>query len=292
MPTTAPLNALRAFEAAARTGTFTAAARELGVSSAAISQQVKILEDYWGKTLFIRQGNRIALTEAGLTAYPTLARSMTALTDLSDAMREAPRRARLVLSAPHSVAETWLALRLATCFGVSAERRLELRIEEDPIDFARDRVHMRIFYGHGLYSEYQVQELFRDSYVAVAAPRFAARHGKAVERIADRFLIHTDWGRDYASSPDWSGQMSHERVVDMAAGLRVAASSTAITCARNGLGAALVPLMMAKEDLDAGRLVRLDTPEQPMARSYSVAYPNALANRADVLAIITALSTQ
>jgi LysR family glycine cleavage system transcriptional activator len=67
-----PLNALRAFEAAARTGSFANAAREMGVSSAAISQQVKLLEEFWETTLFIRQGNRIALTDAGQSAYPQL----------------------------------------------------------------------------------------------------------------------------------------------------------------------------------------------------------------------------
>ena len=60
-----PLNALRAFEIAARTGSFSNAAREMGISSAAGSQQVRLLEEIWGLKLFIRQGNRIALTEAG-----------------------------------------------------------------------------------------------------------------------------------------------------------------------------------------------------------------------------------
>jgi len=70
------LNALRAFEVAARAGSFSNAAREMGVSSAAISQQVKLLEEFWGKTLFIRQGNRISLTEAGQSAYPQLGQSI------------------------------------------------------------------------------------------------------------------------------------------------------------------------------------------------------------------------
>ncbi|MEM7215736.1 MAG: LysR family transcriptional regulator [Pseudomonadota bacterium] len=105
-----PLNAMRAFEAAARTGSFTAAGRELGVSSPAISQQVKHLEDLWNQALFIRQGNRLSLTDAGQAAYPQLAQAMGNLTALSDKMQSnEPRKTRLVLSAPHSVAETWLA---------------------------------------------------------------------------------------------------------------------------------------------------------------------------------------
>ena len=107
---TAPLNALRAFEAAARTGSFANAAREFGVSPAAISQQVRLLEEFWGTTLFVRQGNRIALTDAGLTAYPSLGEAMSSIEELSRQMLRTPHRNRLVLSAPQSVAETWACL--------------------------------------------------------------------------------------------------------------------------------------------------------------------------------------
>ncbi|MEM9232136.1 MAG: LysR family transcriptional regulator [Pseudomonadota bacterium] len=86
---------MRAIEAAARTGSFTAAARKLGVSSPAVSQQVKHLEDYWQLALFIRQGNRLSLTEAGRTAYPPLAQGMGTLEALSARMQSSePRKTR------------------------------------------------------------------------------------------------------------------------------------------------------------------------------------------------------
>ncbi len=71
-----PLNAVRAFEVAARTGSFTLAATELGVSSAAVSQQIRNLEDWFGKQLFMRNGNRIALTDAGHAIYPQTAHAL------------------------------------------------------------------------------------------------------------------------------------------------------------------------------------------------------------------------
>ncbi|TGT34904.1 LysR family transcriptional regulator, partial [Mesorhizobium sp. M8A.F.Ca.ET.167.01.1.1] len=71
-----PLNAVRAFEVAARAGSFTLAATELGVSSAAVSQQIRNLEDWFGKQLFVRNGNRIALTDAGHAIYPQTARAL------------------------------------------------------------------------------------------------------------------------------------------------------------------------------------------------------------------------
>ena len=175
-----PLKPLRAFEAAARTGSFAAAARELKVTSAAVSQQVKVLERYWGRTLFLRQGNRLSLTEAGLTAYPPLANALTAIGDLSERMQGISRRARFVLSALPSVAETWLPLRLAAWIGDGGDRQVDIRIEDDPIDFNRDRVHMRIFHGHSLYADYCTEVLFHDRIIAIATPAIIACHGASV----------------------------------------------------------------------------------------------------------------
>ena len=275
--TGAPLKPLRAFESAARTGSFAAAARELKVTSAAVSQQVKILERYWGRTLFLRQGNRLSLTEAGLTAYPPLANALTAIGDLSERMQGISRRARFVLSALPSVAETWLPLRLAAWLEDGGDRQVDIRIEDDPIDFNRDRVHMRIFHGHSLYTDFRTEVLFQDQIIAIATPAIVACHGASVTALPDEVLIHTDWGTDYATGPDWSDFLSGQRVIDAGAGLRVTTSSAAIQCALAGLGAALVPAMTAHHHLKAGRLRRVEAPERQVDRAYAVAYPHAIA---------------
>lgn len=291
-----PLNALRAFESVARTGAFTAAGLELGVTSAAVSQQVRNLETYWGKKLFIRQGNRLALSEAGLAAYPAAARAMSTLSELSDTMREIQQAPSLVLSVPHSVAETWLPRKLANLKVPNTSdapivARIQVRTEEDPVEFMNTGAHMRIFYGHGIYSEYRVETLFHDSLIAVAAPEFLARHGTSVQGIADQYLIHTTWGPNYASSPSWLDHLPSDRTIDVAAGLRLSASSTALAFARNGFGAALVPSMMAREDIGQGRLLRLEGQETLMPFPYSLAFPFSLQNRPDVQQTLNALTT-
>ena len=286
----APLTALRAFEAAARTGSFSAAARELGVTSAAVSQQVKILEEFWGKMLFIRHGNRIALTEAGLSAYPALAHTMTGLRALSDKMQAIPSKTRLVLSVPTSVADTWLASRLAGLMAAGKGGLIEVYVQDDPIDFALDRVDMRVFYGHNLYNDYRVEALFHDSLIALAAPGFVTQYGDDVASIPDQWLIHTDWGRSYASSPDWSDHLSDLRLVDLTSGPRVSTSSLALAMARQGLGVALAPARMAEGDLARGGLVRLPVPARSMQRPFAIAYPNAQAERPLVRAVIAALA--
>ncbi|MGI9513193.1 MAG: LysR substrate-binding domain-containing protein [Anderseniella sp.] len=285
----APLNALRAFEAAARTGSFANAARELGVSSAAVSQQVKLLEDFWDRTLFIRQGNRIALTDAGLTAYPRLGQSMATLEDLSGIMSRTGRRKRLVVSAPQSVAETWLAQKLSTLDISDLGTSLDVRVEDDPIDFVRDKVDLRVFYGHDLYGDYQVETLFSDHLVAVASPEFVARFGVSPGEIEDRHLIHTDWGRDFSTSPSWSMVIPEERIIDHNLGLRAQASSTALRFALKNFGAALIPQTIAADDLSAGRLVKLNSPTVPMQHDYLIAYPKRLASNAAIRAVIQAL---
>jgi LysR family glycine cleavage system transcriptional activator len=286
----APLNALRAFEVAARTGSFANAARELGVSSAAISQQVKQLEEYWETTLFIRQGNRISLTDAGQTAYPQLGQSMSAISDLSNTMRRAERRKRLVLSVPQSVAETWLAPKLAHLSASDLSASLDIRVEDDPVNFGRDKVDMRIFYGHDLYGEYQVETLFSDVLVAVASPEFVADKGSDLKLIADQDLIHTDWGRDFSTSPNWNKVFTGGRIVDHNVGLRVQASSTALSFVRQGFGAALLPGRIADEDLASGRVVQLTIEPVQMKQEYLVAYRNALADNPNLRSVIKALA--
>ena len=271
-----PLNALPAFETAARTGSFSNAAREMGVSSAAISQQVKLLEEFWGLKLFIRQGNRLALTEAGQSAYPQLGQSMAQLGALSDTMRRVEQKRRLVLSAPQSVAETWLATKLSALQKAGLTTSLDIRVQNDPVDFVRDRIDLRIYYGHDLYGECRIVRLFSDQLIAVASAAFVAEHGDRIDLITDENLIHTDWGRDFATSPDWSDAFSPNRIVDRNAGLRVEASSMARNFAEQGCGVALVPARMAQESLHAGRLVKLAMPAIPMKHDYLIAHPKSL----------------
>lgn len=284
-----PLNALRAFEVAARTGSFANAAREMGVSSAAVSQQVKLLEEFWETILFIRQGNRIALTDAGQSAYPQLGQSMGQLAELSDTMRRVDQTKRLVISAPQSIAETWLAPKLAGLPAAGVSTPLDIRIDDDPIDFVQDKVDFRIFYGHDLYRDYKITPLFSDHLVAVASPGFVSEHGNRIRQIKDHQLIHTDWGRGFATSPNWGRAFAGHRIIDYNAGMRVQASSVALKFAGWGFGVALVPQRMVQGLLHPDRLIQLNMPAIPMEHDYLVAYPKRLAARSEVQLIIKVL---
>jgi LysR family transcriptional regulator, glycine cleavage system transcriptional activator len=99
-----PLNAIKAFEAAARSGSFTQAADELGVSSAAVSQQVRNLETWFGKPLFIRNGNRITMTDAGHEIYPQTSRALDDIASVAGRVLEGEVRPRLVVACMYAAA--------------------------------------------------------------------------------------------------------------------------------------------------------------------------------------------
>lgn len=291
MTINAPLNALKAFEAAARTGSFTAAAAELGVSSPAVSQQVKLLEAFWQQALFIRQGNRLSLTDAGQSAYPQLAQAMSSLADISARMQsDEIRKTRLVLSAPHSVVETWLPTKLTPLMQADDYSPIDVRIDDDPVDFVRDKIDMRIFFGHDLYGDYQTENLFTDSLIAVASPDFTRRFGSRVQNLPDRYLIHTHWGSGFASSPNWETVLPVGKCINRNLGMSVNNSSTALSFARNGFGAALIPVEMAADDLSGQRIVQLDTVAMQLPRSYRIAFPKGLLSHPTIVRVLDALS--
>lgn len=290
MKINAPLNALRAFETAARTGSFTSAANELGVSPPAVSQQVKLLEEFWQQKLFIRQGNRLSLTDAGLAAYPQLAQAMGSLAALSSKMQSDERRQpQLVLSAPHSVVETWLPRKLVPVLNDENYAPVDVRIDDDPIDFVRDKIDMRIFFGHDLYGDYQIRHLFKDTQIAVASADFVERFGRDVYALPEQHFIHTDWGSGFASSPNWEAVLTLGKNPSREQGMTVRSSSTALNFVRAGFGVALIPAAMVADDLSARRIVQMDVSPVAMPRGYRIAYPKRLRSHPVVIRTLNAL---
>ena len=148
-----PLNALRAFESAARHGSYVGAAEELSVSPAAVSQQVKNLEDFLGKQLFRRYNNRIALTDAGQTIYSGASDALQSLSALTEQVVSGRARSRLVISSVPSMAERWMTPRLALYKQRAPNFRFELRSEEDLVDFTRHEIDLRLVYGLNHYPD-------------------------------------------------------------------------------------------------------------------------------------------
>ncbi|MEI8699356.1 MAG: LysR family transcriptional regulator [Mesorhizobium sp.] len=290
-----PLNAIKAFEVAARTGNFTLAAIELGVSSAAVSQQIRNLETWFGKQLFVRSGNRIALTDAGHAIYPQTARALGDIAAIGRRMLEGGLRTRLVVSVPFSLAELWLAPRLAVLLDAFPQMAIDVRVEDDPVDLMRQNIDLRISYGDYHYPGLRMVRLIHDDVLPVCAPDFWQRYGNDASSLADvheSLFIHTNWGPNYASHPtwaDWFSASGGSRAPDPSHGRRVGLSSLAIVSARLGLGIALGQRAMAHGDLEAGRLIAPSSVSLRLGHPYCAFMPEAKAERADVAGLVALL---
>lgn len=268
-----PLNALKAFEAAARLGSFVAASEELGVSAAAVSMQVRNLETYLKKKLFTRSNNRITLTDAGMAVYPGIAQSLNGIAGLTERILDPETRSRIVVSTLPSLAERWLAPRLADFARAQPGPSVELRIEDDPVEFARDKIGVRITFGDLLYPDFRSDFLFKDTVTPLVAPGMATPLETEWEllQVADDNLIHVDWGPKYGSQPrwrDWFEAAGVSRIPDIAKGTKVTTTSAAIALATRGMGIALAPKSLAAAELASGVLINPSPVNLTLAHPY------------------------
>ena len=297
MPLTLPpLNSLRAFEAAARTGGYVAAAEELAVSAAAVSQHVRKLEEFLGKTLFMRLNNRVVLTDAGHSFLAGTADALQAISDTTDDLMSDRSRSRLVISTIESVAEMWLLPRLAEFARQRAGFRFDLRVEPDPVDFARHNIDLRLCYGTGQYPEQQVILLAQDCVQPMCSPAYLARTAGSVQAgmtgVPADDLLHTSWGPSFGSNPTWRNwyQKAGLPLPGDTGGFQVGRSSLALDMAREGIGVALAQRMLAASDLAEGRLVALSPVSLPLGHPYCLAYPRSKARKRDLIALASWLS--
>lgn len=293
-----PLNAMKAFEVAARTGSFTRAARELGTSSAAVSQHVRNLEGFFGKELFSRNGNRLTMTDAGHAIYPQTSKALGELAQVARRVIEGEVRPRLVVSVPYSLAELWLTPRLAALVKLHPHLAIDVRVEEDPLDFARHNIDLRVSYGAYHYPDVESVKLFHDEVLPVCSPRFWQTHSgthQKLETMHESAFIHTNWGPSYASHPTWSDWFEYAALrqrPDPAHGRRVGLSSLAVTAAREGLGIALAQRMLTKADLEASRLIALSPTALKLGHAYHAFLPQARSRRKGIEDLLEALSAE
>lgn len=248
-----PLTALRAFEAAARHQSFTLAARELSVTTTAVSHQIRHLEDLLGITLFDRTPRSLKLTEAGERLFPVLRdgfdRFAAAVAELATIASDR----NLTVTATTAFAERWLLPRLACFRAENPEIELRIQATERLVDLRGDGVDVAIRYGRGVYPGHVTERLMGDRYLAVCSPALAeaARTG-----IAGLTLIHHDWKNTTLQGPTWERWLEAAQIAqaDPRKGLRFSEESHAIAAALAGQGIALCSSVLVADDLAAGRL--------------------------------------
>lgn len=277
-----PLAAVRAFEAAARHGNFTKAAEELGMTQAAVSYQVKLLEERVGTPLFHRIRRQVMLTEAGRRIAPLISGAFDTLDD-AFAIARAESESVLTISCSNTFASNWLAMRLG---GFQMERpglAVRLRTDDDIVDFARDEVDVAVRNSArpwpGLVSHF----LMRVPIVPMASPAFLDRHGP-VETPEDVLRLPR-------MSPDdiwWKvwlegiGLAVPER--GATAGVRLDSQVMEGNAAIAGHGIAILNMALWMHEVRGGRL--LPAPRRIVfgQRSYWLVYPEGKRNAAKVKA--------
>ncbi len=278
-----PLNALRAFEAAGRHLSITRAADELCVTAAAVSHQVKTLEDYLAVRLFRRSGNSLFLTDAGQAFLPGLRAGFAELERAIDALRERDCRGPLVLSVVPIFATKWLIPRLDGF--QAAHRDIDVRISAtlELADFERDGIDAAIRVGRGRYPGLASHRLFGESVVPMCSP--ALRKGKhplaSPEDLRHHILLHFDWPAREQVTPDWGTWLRSTGVkgIDATRGPRFTQPDYAMQAAIEGVGVVLGWRSLAQADLDSGRLmIPFDLPLQMDVAFYFV-YPETSAER-------------
>ncbi|HEX6959991.1 MAG TPA: transcriptional regulator GcvA [Ferrovibrio sp.] len=274
-----PLNALRVFEAAARHLSFTKAAAELNVTQAAVSHQVKLLEDVLGAPLFRRFNRRLVLTEAGQAYWPDL---RNAFDQIDLATRRLNRRSgpqQLRISTLQSFAAKFLVPRIPRF--QARHPKIELMISTSPlqVDFARDDFDLAIRLGGGRYPGLYVEHLMDDYAFPVCAPQLlAGRHPlRRPQDLKFHTLLHDTAVLPEEKAPTWENWLQQAGVpdIDTMRGSGYSDTSMAIQAAVAGQGVAMGRRALVIEELAAGHLVQPFGPVVKNRFSYYLVCPKA-----------------
>jgi LysR family transcriptional regulator, glycine cleavage system transcriptional activator len=276
------LNALRCFEAAARSGSFSKAAEELNVTQSAVSHQVRLLEQWFGLPLFDRQGRQTLPTVKGQELARSLAEALDIMGAACRRLAQSETGPALTIAALPSIATIWLIPRLSSFFSEYPEVSIKViyAFANQKIDF--DEVDVAILWGPGEWEGCRSTRLLSGNTVAVCNPIYLEKEGpfNVQQAILGKPLLHD------TDRLDWQNWMRH-------AGLKHAGPSPGSifqdfnllrAAALAGQGIALCPRALIADDLASGRLVQLFDTEIKLDYAYSIIEPgDGSGRRSDAL---------
>jgi LysR family glycine cleavage system transcriptional activator len=279
------LNALRAFEAAARHLSFTRSARELGVTQAAVSHQIKALESELGQALFVRRTRALALTDVGRAYQPALSRALDAMEEATVMARGGPLRRRLSVSVIPSFAARWLLPRLHRFRTAHPSIDLHVSLSTELVPLARSGFDLGIRWGYGRYPGLAVWHIMDDELFPVMSPKLRRDRRKfdPAHDLARWGLLHDDRHEHWV---EWL-ERANVHGVPVTDGFVFNDASLMLQAAVEGLGIALGRRSLVAEDLRARRLVRVSSVALKTPESYWLAAPRARAEDASVRAFRT-----
>ncbi len=268
-----PLNALKAFEAAARHESFTRAAEELCVTQGAVSHQVKALEAELGIKLFNRERQRLLITGAGREYLGVVRDALDRIAVGTDRLVQRQSSGVLTVSTSPDFAAKWLVHRLGRFAEAHPDIDLRISATMHHVDFAREEVDLVVRHGDGNWAGLDVVRMCSEQLFAVCSPKlFSARHRPSKPSDVLKFpLLHLDDRKDWSKWLEAAGvaaaEPTHGPVLNRA--------SMVIDAAVDGQGVALARTTLAAWDLINGRLVRPFELVLRLSKSYWVVCPKA-----------------
>ena len=286
-----PLNALRAFEAAARHLSLIRAAQELHVTAGALSHQIRGLEDLLGQKLFERRVRSIALTPAGKLLYPGLQTGFARIQEAVAGLGAVGDQRVLVISTAPGFTAKWLARRLYRFAGAHPEIDVRVSSSFGYANFTTDGIDVAL---RNLVRDAApdpalvIEKLVEVSLLPVCSPRLSAAHGPfagpaALARVP---LIHDDTLAGRPEVPTWADWFRAAGVegVDVSRGLRFNSTDHALDAAGEGAGVLLAHDLLAYDELRTGRLVIPVARPMSMRRAYNFVCPKSHSERPQVQA--------
>lgn len=276
--------ALKCFEASVRHLSFTRAAQELHLTQSAVSRQIRNLEEFLSRDLFIRLNKRLVLTNTGAAYYKEIVPLLDCMENASLRMlHREDEKTTLTISALPTFASYWLMPKLAEFSKTNPQFQIKVRSLDDAAKFDPEAIDIILHYGGDHWPRAVSHHLLSESVVAVCAPSILEQLNidkLTPSNVLDFPLLHLT--SRINAWPDWLA--AHDLESDSLAGPAFAHFHMLLEAAKHGMGIAILPSIIAKQSLASGELVApfsqaLDTPHE-----YLLSYP---ADKADLEQVVT-----
>lgn len=269
-----PLNAVRAFEAAARRGNFNQAAEELNVTPSAISHQVRALEEFFGTKLFQRSGRSVQLTTKSRDLLRSITQALDQISAASQRMMHRPEGNLLNISVSPTFATGWLVPRISELQVDHPELEIRMTTGTSTADFLNSDIDLSIDYSPGDFADGLFSlHLMTEHCVPVCSPEYMREHGplKTPADIRNCTLLHV-----LPRLGQWRNWLNVAGVegVDAERGPKFHNTPLSLEAARSGVGMAISNLEFVEDQLRQGSLVAPFQVEVPSQSGYYLVYPH------------------
>ena len=249
-----PLNSLKSFEAAGRLLSFTRAANELNVTQAAVSHQIKVIEDFLGLSLFIRYPRKLALTEQGRSLLPEVIEAFDRVSNAIGAISQEPSSKMISVRLAPSFAAKWLSPRLKYFWLQHPEIDLCLYHAHPAVEFDREQIDIAVTYGKGDWPGVVADPILSLDFYPVCTPDFMSndRPLSNINNLRYYSLLHD---ANYECWSDWL-KLAGLQAINANKGTIIDDTNVLIQAAVDGQGVALGSSTFVQELLDSGRLIK------------------------------------